>query len=139
MQRGCRDISESATFLGNRPVDLLALQLVEELLDDASHVTFALKDRALRYIGANRAMVELCGARTRAEVIGKTARDFFVEQGGLRYEAADRLVMRTRRPLKGHLDLTVRARGAPVWVILGRWPVIDRDETIAGVAVTARQ
>ncbi|MGE0740382.1 MAG: helix-turn-helix domain-containing protein [Hyphomonadaceae bacterium] len=121
-----------------RPLSSLSLSLVEALLDHLHSATFSTKDNALRYTGANRAMLDLCGVADRRELIGRTSRDFFVDPARRRYEDADRLVMRTKRPLQDQLDLTRRIGAAPVWVLLSRWPIVAPSNEIVGVAVLGR-
>jgi PAS domain S-box-containing protein len=116
----------------------LAADLIESLLDEAPQLTFSVKDQSLHYVSANKAMLELFGVRSRCDVVGKSAADFFPEAARRRYEASDRLVMRTRRPIKNQLDLTTRLRGAPMWMLVGRWPVIAASREVVGVAVVAR-
>jgi PAS domain S-box-containing protein len=124
--------------LGDGALEQLAIGTVEVLMDKVPHATFSVKDDGLRYVAANRAMLELCGVRSRDELLGRTARDFFPEEGRQRYEVSDRLVMRTRRPILDHLDLTMRLRGSPIWVVLGKWPVIGPRQEVLGVAVLGR-
>jgi len=126
------------TQLSSAPVSALTLGFVEMLFDQIPHISFSVKDEALRYVGANRAMLDFCGARQPSELIGRTAREFFPDAVRQRYETADRLVMRTRRVVKDQLDLTLRLRGAPVWVLLGRWPVLGARQEVCGVVTLAR-
>jgi PAS domain S-box-containing protein len=118
---------------GTIPADLL-----QALLDHLPQVPFFTKDTALRYVSANGAMIDLCGVRTRAELLGKTARDFFPEATRRRYEAYDRQVMRTRTPIRDQLDLCVRRRGPPIWILFSRWPIIQAQQVV-GVAAIARE
>jgi|CXWL01.1.fsa_nt_gi PAS domain S-box-containing protein len=120
------------------PDERLALGLVESLFDHLPRSPFFVKDRSLRYVGANRAMLALCGLRDRAQIIGRTAAEFFPGATRARYEALDRQVMRTRMPVTDQLDLSVRMRGGPVWLLFARWPVLTAKGDIAGVAAVAR-
>lgn len=124
--------------LSSAPAALHALGVSVALFDSLPRVAFFLKDRRLRYVQANAAMLELCGARSRADLIGKTAADMFQAPVSARHEALDRQVMRTRKPIKDRLDFCARASGPPAWLISGRWPVEDGDGEIVGVAGMAR-
>ena len=123
---------------GETASSTLSADLVEAILDHIPQMSFSVKDCALRYVSANRAMLDLCGVRSRSDIIGKTSGDFFPDAVRSRYEILDRQVIRTRRAIKEHLDFTLRFRGPPVWVLLGRWPVIGVDRSVVGVAITAR-
>jgi len=112
--------------------------LVERMLTTSSGLLFAVKDEELRYQAANDAMVSLCCATTRQSLIGRRAGDFFPVEAEQRYEALDRLVLRTRRPVREVLDLTVRLRGAPVWVIMSRFPIVGIDQRVEGVAIVGK-
>lgn len=125
--------------LAIEPIQSLTLGLVETLLDHLPQAPYFIKDHALRYVSANAAMLDICGVKSRADFIGRTARDFFPEAARRRYELLDRAVMRTQRPVKDQLDLSVRMRGPPVWVLFGRWPIIGSRRQSVGVVAIARR
>lgn len=116
----------------------LDLQLVESLLDHLPRSPFFVKDLSLRYVGANAAMLELCGVRDRAQLIGRSARDFFPATVCARYETLDRQILKTRRAVTNQLDLSARKHGPPVWLLFTRWPVMSEDGDVAGIAAIAR-
>jgi AraC-like DNA-binding protein len=120
------------------PFQTLSLDLVEALLDELPSVIFFVKDERLRYAGANKAMLGLCGARSPVDLLGRSSGDFFATAAARRYEIADRRAMRTGRPIRDQLDLTVPLRGPPVWALQQRWPILDNDGQVLGVAVMAR-
>jgi PAS domain S-box-containing protein len=117
----------------------LAPDFVASLLDHMPEAPFWVKDSALRYVSVNAAMLELCGVRASADVIGRTARDFFAESVRERHEAQDRLVMRTRRSCADQLELCSRLRGEPVWLLIRRRPVTGAQGRTIGVAAIARR
>lgn len=130
---GCSgELSAIASF------DSLSLSLVQQLLDHLPRAPFFVKDNSLRYVAANAAMLDLCGVGTRTDFLGCRARDFFPEAMTNRYEQMDQLVMRTRRPIHDRLDLSVRIKGLPVWLLFGRWPVVSSAGAVVGVAAIAR-
>jgi PAS domain S-box-containing protein len=116
----------------------LELGLVQSLFDHLPRCPFFVKDRALKYIGANEAMLALCGVRERSELIGRSACDFFPAAVCERYEALDRQVLRTGSPIRDQLDLSIRTRGSPVWLLFARWPVSENTGEVVGVAGVAR-
>jgi AraC-like DNA-binding protein len=123
---------------GHPPIDSRALRVVEALLDPLPGIPFFVKDGALKYVCANAAMLELCGASAREELIGRRAQDFFPDAVWRRQESIDRQVMRTGRPVKDQLDFCPRARSRPVWLLFARWPVIGAGREMLGVAGMAR-
>lgn len=119
-------------------VDAVSLNVIEPMLNQLPRAPFFVKDAALRYVCVNQAMLDLCGAATKSDMLGKTAREFFPENAWRRYEALDRQVMRTGRPVTDQLDLTVRMRGYPIWILFGRFPVTGDSGEVCGVAAIAR-
>lgn len=115
------------------------IDLLEAMLSEIPDVVFAVKDLDLRYIAGNQAMLGLCGVTSRDAFLGKQSRDFFTMEAKQRYETLDQHVLRTGRAVKETLDLTLRLRGSPVWVVLSRWPLIPAGEREAtGVVVMGR-
>jgi PAS domain S-box-containing protein len=115
----------------------LPLAAIESFFDPLPGACFFSKDAALRFTSANAAMVQLCGVRDRTEVIGRSARDFFAEPTREGYERAERRAMRTGRLCTTRLDLCVRLRGRPVWLLLHHWPIFQGGKP-TGVVTIAR-
>src|SRR5262245_37929962 len=118
------------------PADSLSIGLAEQMLDHLPHTSFSVKDQSLRYIGLNSSMIDLCGARSRADVLGRSARDFFSDAD--RFEDLDRFVLRTGRPVRDKLALLRRIRGSPTWIFFGKWPIFASPNVVAGVIFVAR-
>lgn len=116
----------------------LEVSLVEALFDHLPRSPFFIKDINLRYVSANAAMLALCGVNDRASLIGRSARDFFPPTVSARYEAMDRQILTSRRSVKDQLDLSVRTRGRPVWLLFARWPIVTSEGDAVGVAAIAR-
>ncbi len=108
------------------------------LFESLPATAFYVKDNSLRYLMANTAMAELTKVSSRLEVVGKSARDLFPEIVRLRHETLDRYVMRTRVPLRDHLEMYIRFGGSKCWLLTTRWPVCDELGAIVGVAALAR-
>lgn len=121
------------------PPNSLAADCIVALLNHVPQTLFFVKDSALRYVTANSAMLDLCGARSDADVIGKSARDFFPEVVWRRHEMQDRQVMRARRGSTDQLDLCFRLRGKPVWLLVKRMPILDANQDVTGIAAIARK
>jgi PAS domain S-box-containing protein len=114
----------------------LALDVVEALFGQLPDVAFALKDESLRYQSGNAAMLAMCGVSGPADLVGRTARDFFAEPS--RYEARDRQVLQTQRPVKDRLEYCWRLRGRPLWLLTSVWPVAGAGGARIGVASISR-
>lgn len=126
------------TQTSNRKIEQLEVSLIESLFDHLPRSPFFIKNADLRYVGANAAMLELCGVKGRAALIGRSARDFFPPAVCARYEIMDRQIMASGRPVKDQLDLSVRTHGRPVWLLFARWPVVTPEGDVVGVAAVAR-
>lgn len=116
----------------------LDLDLIESILNGLTDSPCFVKDAGHRYVAANRAMVFLVGARTRDDMIGKTARDFFPAALVDRYEAFDEQVLSTGIAITDRLDLAAGRRGRPTWLLFSRTPVRDEDGEVVGLVATAR-
>lgn len=115
-----------------------AFDFIESLLDRLPRAAFFAKDASLRFVSANDTMLDMCGLRCRADFLGASAKHVFDVRTAARHESADRYVMANRRPLKDQLDHCVRLRGGPVWAVVSRRVVLDREGEVRGVAGVAR-
>lgn len=114
------------------------IDFTHPLFDSLPDALLVVKDRALRIQCANAAMIDLCGAPSKADLLGKTSRELFPDQVSARQDALDHQVMRTRKPATDQLERLVRRNGKPVWLMCGRWPVLDADGEVVGVASLSR-
>ena len=114
---------------GSEPVGAAALELFAAL----TGVMFCVKDRAGRYVEVNDAFVRRARARSRAAVIGRTARELFVPVLAERYEQQDARVLATGRVLRHELELIRGRGGAPGWYLSTKVPLVD-DGRVVGVA-----
>jgi len=119
-------------------ITALSLRGVEWLFDQLPRASFFVKDRSLKYVGCNEAMAQLCGVERRGALVGLTARDFFPEASWTRFEAMDRFVIRSGRPIKDQLQLITPLATNPIWVVLCRWPVVSDAGQVIGVASLGR-
>lgn len=116
-------------------VTLESVQLLMEQLPDCP---FFVKDGALRYVVANTAMARLCGARSASALVGRRAADFFPAPLARHYEALDRRVLASGRPVTHQLERVRSGRGEPTWLMYARTPIAERGETV-GVAAVSRE
>lgn len=126
-------------MIGNSgAVEALTVRQIEALLDHLPKAPFFVKDSELRYVGANTAMVELCGARHRTDIIGRSASKLFPPALTERFENMDRSVIRSCKPIRDRLELVQSLHGPPAWLLFGRWPVIGVRGKVIGVAAISR-
>lgn len=115
------------------------LDLLETLFDQHSGSPFFVKDGEFRYVAANRAMAKLCGLESGHELIGQRASDLFSAQLAEHYEALDRAVLQSGRPMTNVLEPTVAPDASPAWLLFVRMPVRDSDGRTVGIAANARR
>ena len=109
-----------------------------EVFDCLGDVLVCTKGCDGRYIAVNKAFVERSSARSAAEIVGKTAWDFFPAQLARVYEEQDQRVIKTRTPLRDELELISRPDGTTGWYLANKFPLFDRDGTLAGVVGTSQ-
>lgn len=80
-------------------ISFLTIELIERLMNQLPSTPFCVKDRELRFIRVNTAMVKLAGAQSAQDMLGRMSRDFFREESWRRYEQQDRWVMQTGTPI----------------------------------------
>ena len=94
-----------------------------ELIDLLVDVIFCMKDTAGRYLAVNPAFVRRAGRKSKRDVIGRRATDFFAAPLAQRYEEQDRRVFSTGRPLRDELELIRREHGGLGWYVTAKLPV----------------
>ncbi len=96
---------------------LRAALLTADLLDGVPNVMFCVKDRHGRYQRVNQAFADRCGKRRPSNVVGRTARDLFPTLLAADYEAQDRSVLSTSRPMQNQLERITRLDGSVGWYV----------------------
>ncbi len=84
------------------------------------------KDADGRYVAANDAFVQRTKVRNIRQVIGRRAAELFPADLAASYEAQDRSVLATGRPVRNQLEIITDAAGHPGWYLTTK--VIEVDE-----------
>lgn len=124
--------SESTNGLGPYQFELV------ELFDVLVNVIFCVKDTDHRYVEVNQAFVRRTGRKSKREVVGRRAGDFFPPSRARRYEEQDDEVFRTGAPLRDELELIPRTRGDLGWYLSTKLPVYDEDGVMSGLVSVSR-
>lgn len=119
-------------------IDALSVSQLEDVLDHLRDVAFFLQAPDQRFIGANRAMLDLCGVERREQFLGRRAGDFFDNDTSKRFEDLHHEVMRARKPARHRLEKVTSRSSRGVWLLSGRWPVLRESGELIGVAGIAR-
>jgi PAS domain S-box-containing protein len=112
---------------------LQAALLTADLLDGVPNVMFCVKDRNGRYQRVNQAFADRCGKRRTTDVVGRTARELFPKLLAADYEAQDRSVLATQRPMQNQLERITRLDGSVGWYVSSKVAIMSDDDPI-GVA-----
>jgi AraC-like DNA-binding protein len=110
----------------------------QELLDLLPDVAFFVKDRQCRFVMNNARGVEVCGASSEAETIGKQGHEFFSEDLMAMYLEQDRQVMETGTPIINAV-CPAPQKGSNVLIVYSKVPVRDPQGQVIGVAGIHRE
>jgi len=108
------------------------------LFDSLPDVVFFAKDPQGRYRAVNDTLVKRLGRKTKADLLGRTARDLFPAPLGERYLEQDLAVCRTGRPIEDLLELHLYPDGHEGWCVTTKAPLRDAGRTVLGVVGTSR-
>lgn len=112
--------------------------LLEALFAPLTDNPFFVKDRDLRYVAANDAMLRLCGVASRKDLIGHTASQVYPPEYADHCERDDREIL-AGRPIVDRLEMVVASKRAPSWLLFSQLPIRDRDGKITGIAGISRR
>ena len=112
------------------PVDVVLLQT---LFDQAPDVAFFVKDAQGRYVAVNDSLVMRHGLKHKSDVLGKCPRDICPGDFGRLPSEQDARVLRTGRPLIGHLELQWYRPHDPVWCLTTKLPIRGDDGEVLGL------
>ncbi|QEL19768.1 AraC family transcriptional regulator [Limnoglobus roseus] len=113
------------------------LAATEELFDSLADVLFCVKDCGRRYVAANDAFVRAAGLRSRAELLGRTARELFPPLLAAGYERQDDEVLANGAAVRDRLEMVTRRTGEIGWFVSQKVPVTDaagRKVALAGIS-----
>lgn len=113
-------------------------QQFQQLFEHLPGVSFFVKDRQSRMICASQPFWEHLGAKSEAEIVGKTDDDFFPPHAADHFQRDDQLVMTTGRPLIGRVELWYNEQRVLDWFVTNKLPVRDTRGKIIGVMGTVR-
>lgn len=117
---------------------LAAAGFALDLFDGLPDVVFFAKDAEGRYRAVNETLARRLGKRTKAEVLGRTARDLFPPPLGERYLEQDLAVCRSSRPIEDLLELHLYPDGHEGWCVTTKVPLRGPGGEILGVVGTSR-
>lgn len=111
-----------------------SLEPVLRLMANTPNVVFYVKDLENRYVMCNSFHLATYHMSREEELIGKAARDFFPDLLAQAYEANDRKVFDSGKPLWNEVWLVPHIRGTPRWFVSSKTPLFDPEGDIIGLA-----
>jgi PAS domain S-box-containing protein len=111
--------------------------LLRALLD-AMPVQVYVKDRDTHLMKSNRAHWEAVGAASEAEVVGKTAFDFFDPQFAHKLAEVDQRVMQSGTQILNHDEHSIKPDGTERWLSTSKVPLRDADGQVIGLIGVTR-
>ncbi len=119
-------------------VQLAAPLLAGECFDLIPDAVFFLKDRQGRYAAVNQTLVERCGRRSKADLLGRTVHDLFPADLAARYAAQDDAVLASGSAVVNQLELHLYPAGKTGWCLTTKLPLRDPVGHIAGLVGLSR-
>jgi AraC-like DNA-binding protein len=110
----------------------------EGLFDLLPDVVFFIKSRDGRYRSVNQTLVARCGLRSKADLIGRTARDVFPSPLGNRFLEQDLAVCASGTPISQQLELHLYPTRCEGWCLTDKVPLRGENGAILGVAGISR-
>lgn len=109
---------EAAEFMNDRASGFP----FEALFGTTPNVCLFVKNRAGRFVWGNAFLVELCGASSLDEIVGKSDFDFFPRDLALDYRREDEAVIATGAPIVDRPWLVCNANKTIDWFLSNKWP-----------------
>lgn len=119
-----------------KPRASAALAAFIDLVEGLPQVMASAKGVDGRYVYVNRGFADRVGKRAR-DVVGRTVNDLFAPELAASYAAQDAEVLRSGKPLQGHLELIVRADGRLGWYLTSKTRLMDDTGDVLGIAVAS--
>lgn len=115
-----------------------ALEVIEGLFDRVPDTVFFVKDESGRYTAVNCTLVERCGLREKAQLLGKTVEQVFPPELAARYAAQDAAVLASGREIVERLELHWHAGHRSGWCLTTKLPLRDAAGRVVGLAGISR-
>ncbi len=93
-----------------------------------------IKDTQSRFVTTNRAHLQILGARSLEEVVGKTDYDFFPAGLADKYHADEQTIFQSGQAILGREEWTLDSRGHKQWLLTSKVPVWSESSEPAASA-----
>ena len=126
---------EARAALGERMADVF---FAEPLFDALPDVVFFVKDAQGRYVVVNQTLVQRCGMKHKAALLGRTSAEVFAHPFGQTYLAQDLAVLAGGAEIDDQLELHLYPNRAPGWCLTRKQALRDAGGAIVGLSGISR-
>ncbi len=105
----------------------------EALFDCLPDVVFFVKNHRGEYVVVNQTLVERCGLREKAALLGRRADDVFPAPLGQSYRTQDENVLRSGDAILNQLELHFYPSGGRGWCLTNKLPLRNREGRVIGL------
>ena len=110
----------------------------EALFDALPDVVFFVKDVQGRYVVVNQTLVQRCGQRHKAALLGRTSAEVFARPFGQTYLAQDMAVLAGGASIEDQLELHLYPNRDPGWCLTRKTALRDAAGHIVGLTGVSR-
>ena len=110
----------------------------EPLFDALPDVVFFVKDAQARYVVVNQTLVQRCGLKDKAALIGRTPAEVFAQPFGQGYLAQDMAVLAGGAAIEDQLELHLYPNRDPGWCLTRKTALRDNAGAIIGLTGISR-
>ncbi|MBK1833133.1 AraC family transcriptional regulator [Roseibacillus ishigakijimensis] len=121
-------------FLANLAQPLWGSEIFDEVSDTVAFV----KDAAGRYLAVNETLVRRCGARGKADLIGKTAQEVFPSPLGEDFTRQDLELLAGGPTIRSQLELHLYPGGESGWCLTWKRALFGKGGEIVGLTGISR-
>lgn len=111
--------------------------MLRTLIDNIPDYIYVKDSNSLHIIN-NKAMVDLIGADTEAETLGKSSLDFFGLDVAGNYLEEDKEILRTGNPMINFEETTVTKAGEQKYLLTTKVPLTDEQNKVIGIVGISR-
>lgn len=109
--------------------------LLRTLIDNIPDYIY-IKDTSLRHIINNKANVQLIGAESEAETIGKTVLDYFDQSIAEEFMQADRKVLSSGQPVLDLEEKIIGHNNEIRWLLTSKIPLVEQDQVVGLIGIS---
>ena len=112
-------------------------QAMLDMFDYCSHVNLVIKDLESRFVISTQNWVEMVGAKSREDIIGKCDYDYFTEYLSDLYISEDKTVF-AGQAYKNRQWLVPQRKSYVAWCMASKWPIYAKSGEVIGLCCTLK-